>query len=351
MSGSGLINSRLLVVLVIALTSLGIAGCGFISPEAAIDEAIVNAPTLKIRSSTAMVALDIAEVKRGDRVDILEQAQVRTPTRIDEWYKVRTKGTDEVIGWVESRYLINKAVVDKIEELYEKSRNIIPQGQGRLKVQARLRIEPGGDVATLLSKRTAVDIVGKARTTYKPEKQESSDDADEPTEEPETRTVLWYQVRLPDSEVLRAGWIGAQQVQLDVPEEILHLEGEGRRFTGWVVFDQTKGRDGKLRNNYIGLMKSVDTSGPIDFTRLWVLIYAPDHGRYFGAHIESGLRGVLPVSLGTASGAKGFTIHELDANGNSVPIEYQAIRMGPSRLSVKRLSPKIEVKSPPKKGR
>ena len=332
------------------LALLWVSGCSLVT-TAPIDEAIVNSPKLKIRSSTAMVALDLAEVKRGDRLDILEQTQVKTPTRTDEWYKVRTKDKNEVVGWVEARYLINKPVVDKIEELYEKSKDVPSQAQGRLKIQGRLRVEPGGDVATLLSKNTAVEIVAKARTTFKPEKQQVAEDSDETTEEPEARTVLWYQVRLPDSEVLRAGWIGAQQIQLEVPDEILHLEGEGRRFTGWVVFDQTKTRKGELKNNYIGLMKSLDTEGPIDFTRIWLLIYSPNEGRYIGPYIESGLRGVLPVTPGIQSGPRGFTIHELDANDKPVPIEYEALRIDSSHLRVKRLSPKIEVKRQPRKPR
>jgi len=340
---------RRLLFVSLGLLPLFAGGCSLVSPDTPIDVAIVNSPKLKIRSSTAMVALDLAEVKRGDRLDVLEQAQVKTPTRIDEWYKVRTKDKNETIGWVKARELITKAVVDKVEELYEKSKEIPSQAQGRLKVQARLRIEPGGDVAILLSKHTAVDIVGKARTTFKPEKQQSAEDSDETTEEPEARTVLWYQVRLPDSEVLRAGWIGAQQIQLDVPDEILHLEGEGRRFTGWVVFDQTKSKKGELKNNYIGLMKSLETEGPIDFTRVWLLIYSPTEGRYTGPFIESGLRGVLPVTPGIQSGPKGFTIHELDADGKSVPIEYSAVRSDASHLTVKRLSPRIEVKRVPKK--
>ena len=340
---------RLLAPSLVLLPLMFAGGCGLISSDPAIDVAIVNSPKLKIRSTRATVAVDLAEVKQGDRLDILEQAQVKTPTGPSEWYKVRTKDKNEVIGWVKANELITKAVVDKIEDLYEKSKEIPSQAQGRLKVQARLRIEPGGDVATLLKKNTAVEIVAKARTTFKPEKQQNSEDSDETTEEPEARTVLWYQIRRPDSEVLRAGWIGAQQIQLDVPDEILHLEGEGRRFTGWVVFDQTKSKKGELKNNYIGLMKSLETEGPIDFTRIWFLVYSPTEGRYTSPFLDNGLRGVLPVTPGIKSGAKGFTIHELDADGKSVPIEYSAVRTDASHLTVKRLSPRIEVKKVPKK--
>jgi len=337
----GLISIRQLTV-AIAVCGFGIAagGCGILSGDTKIGEGIVIAPRLKIRSSTAQVALDLAEVKRGDKLEILDHAEVKTPTQIDEWYKVRTKATDGVVGWVQARDMVNQSVVDKTEDLFQKSKPLPAQGRGRLKVRTKLRVDPGGDVATFLSRNTQVEIVGKQRTTVKPEKQ-ASEDTDEASEGPEARTILWYEVRLPEAEILKAGWVGAQQVDLDVPEDIMYLEGEGRRFTGWVVFDQSHDKAGKVRNNYIGLMKSLGTEGPIDFTRLWVLSYSPAEGHYNGSYIEDGLRGVLPVTLDTASGHKGFTIHELDDNGKVVPVEYQLNRIDANHLRVSRLVPKI----------
>lgn len=332
---------RIIVASFVVVACVLAAACGLLPSESKIDEGIVIAPTLKIRSSTALAALDIAEVKRGDKLDILDQAQVKTPTRTAEWYKVRTKTKDATEGWVESRFVINRSIVDKTQDLYEKSKAVVSQATGRLKVQTKLRVEPGGDVITYLSRGTMVDIVAKTRTTIKPDKQQETDDSED-SDEPETRTVIWYQVRLPETEVLRAGWVGAQQVQLDTPDEILYLEGEGRRFTGWVVFDQTKSKKGEVKENYIALMKNLATEGPIDFTRLWILIYAPDQGRYTGAYIEDGLHGVLPISI--HSDHKGFTIHELDENGKSVAVEYDAIRADASHLRVHRLSPKFTYK-------
>ncbi len=333
----------LVSILVVPLACLA-AGCKLLSGETKIDEGIVIAQKLTIRSTTAPAALPLAEVKRGDRLDILEQAEFKTPTRTNEWYRVRTKTDDATEGWVEARSVINKSVVDKSQELFEKSRSIPSQGIGRLKVQTRLRLDPGGDVVTHLSRGMMVEIAGKTRTTFKPEKQHDSDDTAD-SEEPETRTVIWYQVRLPESEVLRAGWVGAQQVQLDVPDEILYLEGEGRRFTGWVVLDQIRDKKGVLKDNYVGLMKSLSTEGPIDFTRLWILTYSPEQGRYVGGGIFDRLRGVLPVTLGIGSGQKGFTIHELDENNNPVPAEY-AVRREGSRIFVTRLTPPRLVKNP-----
>ncbi len=336
---------KLFLVIVTALTSATLfAGCSGISAK--IDEGVVIAPKATLRSSTAKVALPVAELKRGDRLDILEQGEVKTPTRIEEWYKVKTAGNGD-IGWIEARYVINKAVVDKTDVLFQQAKDLPSQGQGRLKVQAKLRIEAGGDVVTHLNRGTMVEIVGKARTTIKPEASQDSD-ADDPEDDAAVKTQLWLQVRMPDSEVIRAGWIGAQQVELDVPDEILHLEGDGRRFTGWIVYDQSRTKKGELKNNYIGLMKSVTTVGPIDFTRLWFLNYSPDSGRYVNGGLDDGLRGVLPVTLRTASGGKGFTIHELDENGKSVPVSYEVNRISPEKIILKRMSPKIQIKKLPK---
>jgi hypothetical protein len=336
---------RVVVSCTAGVIALLLSACGLLSSDSKIDEGIVIAAKEKIRSSTATVALELAEVKRGDKLDILDQAQVKTPTRTAEWYKVRTKEKSAVEGWIEARHVISKAVVDKATDLFEKSKLIASQGIGRLKVQTRLRIDPGGDVATYLSRGTMVEIVGKTRTTVKPEKQQDADSED--AEEPETRTVIWYQIRLPETEVLRSGWVGAQQVQLDTPDEILYLEGEGRRFTGWVVFDQSKTKKGEMKDNYIALMKNLATEGPIDFTRLWILNYSPERGRYDGAYIEDGLHGVLPVSV--HADHKGFTIHELDENGKSVAVEYEANRIDPSHLRVRRLAAKIIHKKLPAK--
>jgi hypothetical protein len=341
-----LVVTRPLANAAIVLACLLVAGCSIISgADPKIDEGVVITPKLTIRSSTALASLPLAEVKRGDRLDILEQTEVKTPTRTNEWYKVRTKTKDAVEGWVEARSVISKSVVDKMQELYEKSKSIPSQGTGRLKVQTKLRVEPGGDVVTYLSRGTNVEIAAKTRTVVKPERQHDADDSDDSDEEPEAKTVIWYQVRLPEAEVLPAGWVGAQQVQLDVPDEILYLEGEGRRFTGWVVYDQTRSKKGEMKDNYIGLMKSLSTEGPIDFTRIWVLTYSPDEGRYINSYLEDALHGVLPVIPTTLSnGRKGFTTHELDESGKQILVEYEVARTSPARLTIKRLTPKIYYK-------
>src|SRR5215510_7494477 len=148
--------TRALLAAGISILCAGISACGIIAGDSKIDEGVVIAPKVTIRSSTALAALALAEVKRGDRLDILEQAEVKTPTRTNEWYKVRTKSKDATEGWVEARAVISKSIVDKTQDLFAKSKTIPSQGTGRLKVQTKLRMEPDGQVVTYLSRGTNV---------------------------------------------------------------------------------------------------------------------------------------------------------------------------------------------------
>ena len=64
--------------------------------------------------------------------------------------------------------------------------------------------------------------------------------------------------------------------------------------------------------------------------------------------VDDGLRGVLPVTLGTAAGGKGFTIQEIDENGKPVAVSYEVNRISPDKVVMRRLSPKIQIKKQPK---
>lgn len=332
-------NRLPLYALLLVTSSLTFFGCNVIG-DSKIDEGVVIAKTAMLKSSTAKVSLDVKELKKGDRLDILEQAEIKTPTgAIQDWYKVKLTPSGDT-GWLESRYVINKTYLDKTNEIFDKSRDLPAQGLGRVKVSANLRLEPGGEVLTSLNRGTNVEIVGRIRTV---QKQEDSDNNPNTAEE-DTKTILWYQVRLPEGEVLRAGWLGAAQVELDVPDDVLHLEGDGRRFTGWVVFDQTKTKKGEIKNNYIALMKRVDGEAAVDFTRVWFLNYSPDVGRYINGYLIDGVRGVLPVKLGTSTGGKGFTTQELDENGKPVSISYDVKRVSAEKVEVKRLQPLLPQK-------
>ncbi len=68
-----------LVLIAVFLCALLFTGCNVVGGSTKIAEGVVIAPKAILRSSTAKVALPVAELKRGDKLDILEQAEVKTP--------------------------------------------------------------------------------------------------------------------------------------------------------------------------------------------------------------------------------------------------------------------------------
>ena len=79
------------VFLLVAIFGLGsfAGGCGWLDSVSTIvgmsDTATVIAKTAQIRTSYAVVAADLLEVKRGDRLDILDQTEFEKVA----WYRVR----------------------------------------------------------------------------------------------------------------------------------------------------------------------------------------------------------------------------------------------------------------------
>src|SRR3954471_24356304 len=97
-----------LITLIIAgLVQLGCgsSAAGLFVPS---DTATVIAKTAQIRTSYAVVAADLLEVKRGDRLDILDQTDFEKTT----WYRVRAHDEARTEGWIEAQNIITSDVMD-----------------------------------------------------------------------------------------------------------------------------------------------------------------------------------------------------------------------------------------------
>src|SRR5690606_5664713 len=63
------------------------------------DTATVIAKTAQIRTSYAVVAADLLEVKRGERLDVLDQVEFEDVL----WYRVRARDEAQTEGWIEAQ--------------------------------------------------------------------------------------------------------------------------------------------------------------------------------------------------------------------------------------------------------
>src|SRR3954453_311000 len=110
------------VVIAILLVSLTfLPGCGVVDQAVSgvssivglSDNATVIAKTAQIRTSYAVVAADLLEVKRGDQLDVVDQVEFEKVL----WYRVHAHDEAETEGWIEAQNVITSATLAKSRAL------------------------------------------------------------------------------------------------------------------------------------------------------------------------------------------------------------------------------------------
>src|SRR5687767_5475265 len=112
------------------------------------DTATVISKTAQIRTSYAVVAADLLEVKRGERLDVLDRMEFETVF----WYRVRARDEDQTEGWIEAQHVITNEVLEKSTKLAESFQNQSPQAAGKLRAASNLRLGPDMNPENVLFK-------------------------------------------------------------------------------------------------------------------------------------------------------------------------------------------------------
>src|SRR5215204_4813279 len=97
------------ILSVIISASMTLSGCGWISGAFSSVVSVVGLSETgtvirksQIRTSYAVVASDLLEVKRGEQLDIIDQVDFEKII----WYRVRAHDEDQTEGWIEAQNLI-----------------------------------------------------------------------------------------------------------------------------------------------------------------------------------------------------------------------------------------------------
>src|SRR4249919_3882705 len=95
---------KFFVQIVIVAIGLVQAGCGVFDSGllGSTDTATVISKTAQIRTSYSVVAADLLEVKRGDRLDVVDQVEFEKVP----WYRVRAHDEAQTEGWIEAQNVI-----------------------------------------------------------------------------------------------------------------------------------------------------------------------------------------------------------------------------------------------------
>ena len=187
-------NLRKIFVLSLILSvSLGSGGCGvvssiynsFVSVAGLSTVYTVISKKAQIRTSYAVVASDILEVKRGDQLDVLDQVDFEKIT----WYRVRARDEDQTEGWIEAQNIITSDVLAKSKKLAEEDKDLQSQANGLLRNKTNLRLSPEQRDDNVLVKLDNGSVFEIVTWKYVPKAEDANDDAaKEASKQPKTKT-------------------------------------------------------------------------------------------------------------------------------------------------------------------
>ncbi|MBX7055300.1 MAG: hypothetical protein K1X36_10120 [Pyrinomonadaceae bacterium] len=347
-------KTKLTILLLLAAAAVLAAGCTYIdstvsgvsSALGANDKATVIAKTAQIRTSYAVVAADLLEVKRGDQLDIVDQIDFEKVP----WFRVRAHDEAQTEGWIEAQNVITSETLNKSKKLAEEFQNTTPQAAGIIRSASNLRSAPdmnpenvlfklaNGSTFEIMSwkfvpKQEVPDVDDAPKGQQKTGKRsknaeiEAAKEAGEP-DKLEDKYDIWYQVRLdPAVSPAPAGWLFGRQVELQVPSDIVFFQQNNRKFITWQRLDAetadkgTVGR-GSVPGSWVILtrtnaVKPIDGIEP-DFDGILVLAFDKYDQSYYTVWRNAPnteVWGSLPLKVEGKGDNKTFTLQLRNAEG------------------------------------
>lgn len=373
-------SRKSLVLIAILLACAMTGGCGVfggiynnVAGLVGLDKkGTVIARRAQIRSSYAVVAADLLEVKRGEKLDVLEELEFEKVL----WYRVRAQDEDNTEGWIEAQNVLVEDMLEKSRKLAEGFKNSPPQATGQLRAPSNLRLSPELKTDNILFKlengatfeitdwnfvpkvqdAAEVDDAPKgtqkqAKGKTKNEEIEAAKEDNEP-EKLEDKYDIWYQVRLdPSVSPAPSGWLFGRQVELQVPSDIVFYQQNNKKFVTWQKLDsidtsekssdKDAGKIGKPGSWVIlsrtNTVKAIDGVEP-DFDGILVLGYDKYEQLHFTAYRSSGeVWGVLPLKVEGSGDNKAFTVKL--RNNNTGQLEDKRFLAAADKNSRVRITP------------
>jgi hypothetical protein len=359
-----------------------LAGCSAIARTGS--SGVVVSRRAQIRSSTAVVAADLKEVGRGDRLEILDSMEVPDPTdntKKELWYRVRADDADKTEGWIEARNIMPDDVLEKSRKVAEEDKDVQAQATGQLHASSNLRLSPDrtkdDNIMMRLDSGASFEIVGWKRVPKVKEdapdesdiapkpgsaasatRRSRSDRSEDEDEEAKETTELWYKVRLaPAISPAPAGWIFGKQVELTVPSDIIYYR-TGREFVAWRRLDEESSDESSATQtkdvaktsrpgSWVILEKSnlkdePHKLGEPDFDRIYVLGYEKHDQDHYTAYRSPDVEGYLPLKVEGKGANKTFTVPIKDDSGKLQNMTFSLYR---DEHGVMRVTPPEQIKS------
>ena len=170
---------KIYTLLAILFVGLTVGGCGVVT--SAVDNVTglvglnetgtVIANRAQIRSSYAVVAADLLEVKRGDALEVMDEIDFEKV----HWYRVRANDEDRTEGWIEAQNIITSQLLEKSKKIAEEDKDYQPQATGQIRAATNLRTTPEQRDDNILVKLDNLSTFEIVSWRFVPKAQDTSD--------------------------------------------------------------------------------------------------------------------------------------------------------------------------------
>ena len=342
---------KLFLLSAILAVGLAAGGCGVVNSAVENFTGLVGlnetgtviANRAQIRSSYAVVAADLLEVKRGERLDVIDEIDFEKV----HWYRVRANDEDKTEGWIEAQNIITAALLEKSKQIAGEDKDLPQQARGQLRAATNLRLSPEQRDDNILVKLDSLSNFEIISWRYVPKSQDALDidnarkgeqkqakgktrnaeleaarEANEP-EKTDEKYDIWYKVRLdPSVSPAPAGWIFGRQVELQVPNDIVFYQQNNKKFVTWQRLDNietneklAKEKDGTKVSkpgswvilSRTNLVKAQDGIEP-DFDGIMVMAYDKYNEEHYMAYRSGDVWGSLPLKTEGTGDNKTFVL-------------------------------------------
>ena len=302
------------------------------------DTATVIAKTAQIRTSYAVVAADLLEVKRGDKLDVLDSTEFERVL----WYRVRAHDEESTEGWIEAQNVITNEVLERSKKVAQSFGDLPAQASGKLRAASNLRLSPDMNPENVLfklangssfeimdwnfvPKEDVADVDDAKRGETKKPKQSKNEEIEAAKERGEPEKLdekydVWYLIRLdPSVSPAPAGWLFGRQVELQVPSDIVFFQHNNRKFVTWqrldtevaskaVSTDRTSTPGNWVILSRSNVVKAIDGVEP-DFDGILVLAFDKYDQSFYTVWRSNGdMWGEIPLRVDGAGDNKTFTV-------------------------------------------
>jgi len=373
---------RLLALAAVCCLLALVAGCNRFHHEQH-DTVYVSARQVYLHDRVAAVSERVALVVNGQSLEVLERGR--------RFLKVQTEKNE--VGWIEERAVIDSKTYDGFVKLAADHKQDPVASTATLRDDLYMHLTPGRDTdhlyllagnakVALLARASAprVAVTGATPVAHpavqaahptapstgtpaakpaapaakSPVANTAQPTAPNPAEPPPPPPMEdWWLAR--DSQG-RIGWLLANRLDVDVPDEIAEY-GEGQRFVGsWLltkVNDPDADTPDHMKPEYLTVTSPTASGLAFDFDQLRVFTWSLKHHRYETAFRLHPIQGYLPVRVSTQSTpngsvpvfsfeiAGGQAVATDPTTGITRPLSLRTINYELLDTSVKRIGPDL----------